>query len=439
MSKQTSKSILSIFAIASLVAVTPAYSNDAASEKALLQALAVAQANKQPATQYEVYRKLAAHARKQKWNDKFVAYEKAALALCPAMPQANKTKDAEIYCDLGNFYLEKDKYALAAENLELCLNIVRPMCSENSLTTLNLEDALSELYVKLGDKSKAAHWNKMAVAHSRSLMETIQGRIKAVWFPQKWPSSMHALALFKVNGRGDLFDIRFSDSSQAAGYLDACREAIKGSDAKPMQSWQYYAPAVDVEFKFDYNVHAGSQSTGQKIPNGARPGYTAPTPHSPPGHHAELAMLKGINKINDEINKQLAEFIAIDTEKTTLSLPAALKAVALSEQYLNLGQADKAEALIKDLLQRPGLSKAESTSKTMLQAEMGCILLKEQKLPDASLAFKESSESPLFDQIPLSEQQRFLKSYGDAQFKQGKETEANAIYARRAALTDANK
>ncbi len=417
-------------AIASLAAVTPAYSNDAASEKVLLQALAVAQANKQPAKQYEVYRKLAAQARKQKWNDKFLAYEKAALALCRSMPQANKTKEAEIYCDLGNFYLEEDKYAPAAENLELCMNIVRPMCSENSVTTLDLEVALANLYAELGDKSREAQWRKLSLAHSKSLMETVQRRIKSVWFPKKWPSSMHAVALFKVNGNGEFFDIQFSNSSQAPDFLDACREAVKGSNAKPMQSWQYYAPPADVEFKFDYNVYGG-----QKIPNGARPGYTPPTPPSPPGPHAELAMLRGMNKINGEINKQLADFIAIDTDKTTLTLPVALKAVALSEQYLNLGQFDKAEALVKDLLQRPGVTQTESVSKTVLQAETGCILQKQQKLPDASTVFKAVCESPLFEQMPLSERQRFLKSYGDALFKQGKETEANAIYVRRAALT----
>ncbi len=94
---------------------------------------------------------------------------------------------------------------------------------------------------------------------------------------------------------------------------------------------------------------------------------------------------------------------------------------------MNLGQVDKADALIKELLLRPRLSPSESVSKTILQAEMGCIMLKQQKPANASTEFEQAVNSPLFaEPIPLTERQRFLKGFGDALFMQDKEAEANS-------------
>jgi len=95
----------------------------------------------------------------------------------------------------------------------------------------------------------------------------------------------------------------------------------------------------------------------------------------------------------------------------------------------------KAALLIKDMTERAHMNQSESTTKAILQAETGCILASQQKLTEASAAFKQAIESPFFEQITaLTERQRFLKSYGDVLFKQGNDTEAAAIYAKRAAL-----
>ncbi len=375
--------------------------------------------NKAPAD-LETLKRLAAQAKIEKSKDKFLAYENAILAIYRSKYQADKTKEAEVYCDLANFYFENKNYAPAAQNFQLCLNIIRPLCSENSVTVVVMQSNLEKCFTALGDKTKADALNVLSGQMCGKLMDTIQRRIKSAWRPDKSNSSFKAVGQFKVNGNGDYSDIRLSKSSSSTLFDEACLAAMKNTNAKPMQSWQYYQEPVNVEFNFDYNVHNGVSTS------------TSGIQLAPPA----LAVLNGTNKINSEINRLLTEFIASDIDKSNLNLKGALLVVALCERYMNLGQVDKADALIKELLLRPRLSQSESVSKTILQAEMGCIMLKRQKPAIASTEFEQAVNSPLFaEPIPLTERQRFLKGFGDALFMQDKEAEANAVYARLAALT----
>ncbi len=394
---------------------------------ALLCALPETYANKLSGDP-ENYKKLALEARKNKLDEQFIGYENSALALYREKAPSDRTKVAEVYCDLAEFYYERKKYGPAAQNFERCYDIIRPLCSENSVTLIHLVGKLDECYSKLSDKAKAQAFREKNESLCGPFMGKIQRKIKSFWHPPMQTTTVRAQAQFEVNGRGEFLKIHMASPVNPA-FDKACLDAVEKTDGKPMQSWAYYAPPIQIEFNFDYNYNNGVGSMAASAIRNLRPDDNS--------NRVNLTVLNRTNKINQDINQLLKELIAADISKNKMDLPVALLAVTLSEQYLTLGRLESARNLIKGMIDRPAVSQSESPAKILLQAELGCILASEQKLAEAGAILKSVIESPQFEQTTsLTERQRFFKSYGDVLFKQGKEAEANEVYAKRAALKE---
>ncbi len=107
----------------------------------------------------------------------------------------------------------------------------------------------------------------------------------------------------------------------------------------------------------------------------------------------------------------------------------------LTEQRLNLGQLTKAQSTLQEYLESPELALADTAAQAAVKGEMGCLLLKQQKLEEAGKAFNEAINCQGFEKINSKEiRRRLLKTFGDCLYKQGKEAQASEIYKRVADL-----
>lgn len=237
----------------------------------------------------------------------------------------------------------------------------------------------------------------------------LEKRIRTHWHTDGFVASKTAYADFDIDGAGRLRNIRLTKPTRDAAFNEACLNALRNTSALSMKSWPYYEPLLDCKFVFTFNDH---KESGNYI--------AAP----------ESGIRNGMSAINARINKNLADFVALDTDTTKLSMAAARCLVNACDEYININDYDQAKNLLRTLTGHPGISNADNEVKVLLQAESACVVLKQQNFAEASAVFKASVESPDFEKIGLDDRQHILKSYGDSLFKQGKEAEAKAIYAK---------
>ena len=335
--------------------------------------------------------------------------------------------------EMGNDLLEKKRYQEALRLLEPSIPQLERFYSPDHPLMENLfRKALADSYKGAGNSFAAKKVESTVAGATKRFMNTVSTLIKQQWHPPQSNSTRITVANFKISQQGRPRDCRIETSSGDTHMDRAALSALEHVTLPLTSQLDFYSDEVAIEFSFTYNVHNGKTTLAlQAAPPSTTPPKVALATYgqSAPGTTIDTSK-------REELIKQLE----LDLQQTAkLQGRAANRTIEdllnLTEQRLNLGQMTKAKATLEEYLASPEIATTDSAAQAAVKGEMGCLLLKELKLDEASKLMKEAISSEGFEKIESKEtRRRLLKAFGDCLYKQGKEAEACEIYKRVAAL-----
>ena len=83
----------------------------------------------------------------------------------------------------------------------------------------------------------------------------LQQKIKKNWKPKKYQKNLKAIALFSINKKGEIIELKLKQSSSNKGFDKEALKTIKQSAPFDPLPQDFEGQKVDVQFTFEYRLY----------------------------------------------------------------------------------------------------------------------------------------------------------------------------------------